>query len=190
MKGCNWYIALVVFVFALCFVGNDAVAQTQQMQVAPDSVRHLDLSRRRLRTVPPEVYEMTNLRYLNLSHNRIDTLDERMLLLTHLDTLLLGRNRLRTVPHWIGGMTSLRLLDMSRNPILDLPPTMANLKNLERLVLWSTGVVSMPPEMKALNYTLKELDLRVCPMTYDNQMEIEAILPTPRKRWDRVCNCK
>ncbi|MBQ9473313.1 MAG: leucine-rich repeat domain-containing protein [Bacteroidales bacterium] len=178
--------AAILLALFLAAAGGGVEAQT-----ANDTLTtHLDLSRRRLRAVPPEVYTMTNLRHLNLSHNRLDSLDERLLLLTRLDTLLLGRNRLRHVPEWIGNMRSLRLLDMSRNPILDLPPSMANLTRLERLVLWSTGVVSVPQEMGALNYTLKELDLRVCPMTYDDQKAVEEILPTPRKRWDHVCNCK
>ena len=155
-----------------------------------DSVYRLDLSHKKLRSIPEQVLTMSNLRFLNLSYNRIDTLHEGLSNLKHLDTLNLGRNRLRNIPEWMGRMTSLTVLNLNRNPILELPASMAALTNLKHLILWSTGVVSFPPEFAALNYTLKEVDMRVCPMTYDDQEAVERILPSPRKRWDRVCNCK
>ena len=51
-------------------------------------------------------------------------------------------------------------------------------------------IFRFPPGFAALDATLQLIDMRVCPMTYDDQQAIEALLPSPEKKWDRVCNCK
>ncbi|MBQ3949267.1 MAG: leucine-rich repeat domain-containing protein, partial [Bacteroidales bacterium] len=102
----------------------------------------------------------------------------------------LRRNRIRTVPPEVGQLTRLRRINLSRNPILELPDEMGNLVRLEDLILWMTGVVAFPPTFVALNESLKVIDLRVCPLTWDDQQAIEELLPLPRKRWDYVCNCQ
>jgi len=155
-----------------------------------DSVFILRLNRQRLRSIPSRVFTFRNLRVLDLGKNRIDSIPPQIGTLTHLEELNLQRNRIRIVPAEMGQLTQLRLLNMNRNPILDLPAEMGQLTHLEHLIIWCTGVVDFPPTFAALNYTLKEIDMRVCPMTWDNQQAVEELLPTPRKRWDYVCNCK
>ena len=155
-----------------------------------DSVYHLKLNYKRLKQIPPKVFEMHNLRILDLGRNFIDSIPPEIGTLTKLETLDLRRNRIRVVPPEIGRLTRLKKLNLSRNPILDLPDEMAGLVNLEELILWCTGVISFPPSFVVLNNTLKVIDLRVCPLSWDDQQAIEELLPSPRKRWDSVCNCK
>ena len=133
---------------------------------------------------------MHNLRTLDLGCNFIDSIPPEIGTLTSLEILNLRRNRIRSIPPEVGNLKNLRKINFSRNPILDLPDEMGNLTSLEELVLWCTGVISFPPSFVALNYTLKLIDLRVCPLTWDDQQAIEQLLPTPRKRWDYVCNCQ
>lgn len=156
----------------------------------PLKVYQLEMRYDRLKRIPPVVFECTNLRVLNLSKNFIDTLPPEIGRLVNLEVLNLQRNRIHSVPPEIGQLTELRILNLSRNPILELPDAMGNLVNLEELVLWMTGVVSFPPTFVALNSSLKTLDMRACPLTYDDQEAIESLLPGPSKRWDYVCNCK
>ncbi|MBR3960348.1 MAG: leucine-rich repeat domain-containing protein [Bacteroidales bacterium] len=155
-----------------------------------DSVYHLKLNYKRLKKIPPKVFEMHNLRTLDLGRNFIDSIPPEIGTLVNLESLDLRRNRIRKVPGEIGNLKNLKTLNLSRNPILDLPDEMSGLEKLEELILWCTGVISFPPSFVALNYTLKVIDLRVCPLTWDDQQAIEELLPTPRKRWDYVCNCK
>lgn len=156
----------------------------------PLQVYQLQIRYKRLKRIPPVVFECKNLRVLDLSKNFIDTLPPEIGALTSLEELNLNRNKLRSVPPEMGRLTSLRVLNLSRNPILELPPEMCALTKLEELILWMTGVVEFPPTFVSLNGTLKQLDMRACPMTYDNQETVEALLPSPKKRWDYVCNCK
>ena len=184
-------------VFALLFAtALSAAAQRDRVYKSlkevrnPDSVYILQLNYKRLKQIPPKVFAMHNLRKLNLGRNFIDSIPPEIGTLTNLEELDLRRNRIRIVPAEIGRLTNLKRLNLSRNPILDLPDEMGNLVNLEELILWCTGVISFPPTFVALNNTLKLIDLRVCPLSWDDQQAIEALLPSPRKRWDYVCNCQ
>ena len=155
----------------------------------PDSVFVLKLTHKRLNAVPQEVLAFRNLRVLDLSKNFIREIPAEMGQLSHLEELNLERNHIRTVPDEMGNLVQLRRLNLSRNPILDLPASMGNLSRLEELTIWSTGIIEFPASFSALNYTLKVIDMRVCPLTYDNQEAIEQLLPTPKKKWFRTCNC-
>ncbi|MBO4307258.1 MAG: leucine-rich repeat domain-containing protein [Bacteroidales bacterium] len=156
----------------------------------PDSVYVLRLNYKRLRQIPPKVFMMKNLKVLDLGKNFIDSIPPEIGNLRNLVELDLRRNRIRIVPPELGNLTNLRILNLSRNPILDLPDELSQLTSLEQLILWCTGVISFPPSFVALNYSLKLIDLRVCPLSWDDQQAIEDLLPSPRKRWDYVCNCK
>ncbi|MDY5968698.1 MAG: leucine-rich repeat domain-containing protein [Bacteroidales bacterium] len=188
------YLVLPVAMLLLCTVHSMAQPDKVYTSVAqiknPLQVYQLQIRYKRLKKVPLVVFECKNLRVLDLSKNFIDTLPPEIGTLANLEELNLHRNKLRSVPPEMGRLKNLRVLNLSRNPILELPPEMCSLSKLEKLILWMTGVVEVPPTFVSLNQTLKELDMRACPMTYDNQEEVETILPSPKKRWDYVCNCK
>lgn len=156
----------------------------------PDSVYILRLNHKRLREIPPIIFTFSNLHTLDLGKNRINNLPPEIGTLKNLQELDLRRNKLRTVPPEVGQLTQLQHINLSRNPILDLPEEMGALVNLKELIIWCTGIVDFPESFKALNYSLQLIDMRVCPMTWDNQQAVEELLPTPKKRWDHVCNCK
>ncbi|MBR3529095.1 MAG: leucine-rich repeat domain-containing protein [Bacteroidales bacterium] len=186
------FVILLLFLSTtLClFAQPDKVYRSLKDVRHPDSVYVLRLHFKRLRHIPPQVFTYRNLRVLDLSRNFIDSIPPQIATLTQLEELNLHRNRIRTVPAEVGRLSQLRKLNLSRNPILDLPDALSSLSQLEELVIWCTGIVSFPPSFVVLDQTLRLIDMRVCPMTYDDQQAVEALLPTPRKRWDYVCNCE
>ncbi len=180
----------------LCLAWAAGMAQPDKVYTRLSEIKdaaqvyQLEIRYKRLKRIPPIVFRCTNLRVLDLSKNFIDTLPPEIGELVNLEVLNLQRNRIRHVPPQIGQLARLRVLNLSRNPILELPDAMGGLAELEELILWMTGVISLPPTFVALNYSLKTLDMRACPLSYDDQEAIETLLPSPRKRWDYVCNCK
>ncbi len=186
----------IIFAFCLLTLAPGAAAQPDRVYKSlkevrnPDSVYILKMNYRRLKSIPAKVFTFRNLKELDLGKNFIDSIPPEIGDLTHLEKLELDRNRIRVVPPELGRLTRLRTLNLSRNPILDLPDEMSSLTELKELILWCTGIISFPPSFVALNYTLEVIDLRVCPLTWDDQQAIEQLLPTPRKRWDYVCNCQ
>jgi hypothetical protein len=131
-----------------------------------EAVYSLQLRGKRLKAVPAEVYEMTNLRELDLRGNRIVQLSDSIAQLMHLQRLVL-----------------------SRNPLRGLPAVMAQMTELRELVLWSTYVTDLPPEFEQLDGVLELLDLRDCPMSQEDQEALEHLLPTVKKLWYYTCNC-
>lgn len=181
---------LAILCSGLVWAQEDVVYSSLKEVKNPNDVYQLKLNYQRLRKIPPQVFTFTNLRVLDLSKNFIDSLPPELAQLTNLKELNLNRNKIRFVPEHIGQLTNLEILNLSRNPILELPESLGQLTNLKELILFMTGIISVPPTCFTLNYSLQVLDLRACPLTYDNQQAIEEILPSPRKRWDYVCNCK
>ena len=188
----------IQFILAILLLACPGLALGQRNKVYksmkevrnPDSVYVLKLNYKRLRQIPAKVFEMRNLRELDLGRNFIDSIPAEIGRLTRLERFDIRRNRIRTVPPELGRLTNLKYLNLSRNPILELPDELSNLDRLEELVIWCTGVVSFPPSFVALNATLRVIDMRVCPMRWEDQQAIEELLPSPRKRWDYVCNCQ
>lgn len=186
----------LLILLIVCSVIGTAAAQRDRVYKSlkdvrnPDSVYVLQLHFKRLREIPAKIFEMRNLRRLDLGRNFIDSIPPQIGQLTNLQELDLRRNRIRTVPPELGRLTELRVLNLSRNPILELPDQMSALTKLEELILWCTGVIALPPSFVALDATLKVIDLRVCPLKWEDQEAIRELLPTPRKRWDYVCNCQ
>jgi len=189
MKPLLFFLALLIAAPSLS-AQRDKVYKSMKEVRNPDSVYVLRLKYKRLRQIPPKVFTMHNLRELSLACNFIDSIPPEIANLTNLETLDLHRNRLRHVPPEVGRLVNLRVLNFSRNPILELPDELSNLTNLEELILWCTGVIAFPPSFVALNSSLRLIDLRVCPLTWDDQQAIDELLPSPRKRWDYVCNCQ
>ena len=189
MKKTIVLLLLCVMTFGVAAQRNKVYKSLKEVR-HPDSVYVLKLHFKRLRQIPPQVFTYRNLRVLDLGRNFIDSIPPEIASLTQLEELNLHRNKIRTVPPEVGQLRNLRKLNLSRNPILDLPDALGQLAQGEELRMWWSGIVSCPPTFVALDQTLRLIDMRVCPMTYDDQQAVEALLPTPRKRWDYVCNCE
>lgn len=191
MKHIISYTLLALLILPTLLVAQPDKVYTSLSEVTnPADVYILRLNHQRLKAIPYQIFSFSNLRVLDLSKNRIRHLPPQIGSLTLLEELNLDRNRLDTLPNELGRLDHLVRLNLSRNPLLDLPDSLARLSHLEELRIWSTGIISFPPSFAALNYSLKVIDMRACPLSYDNQESIEAILPTPQKKWYRKCNCQ
>ena len=127
-------------------------------QAARDRVTSLDLSKRQLTALPPEVAQLTNLTALDLSGNQLTALPPEVAQLTSLTSLDLGGNRLTALPPEVTQLTSLTSLDLGRNQLTALPPEVAQLTNLTALFLNNNQLTALPPEVTQLT-SLTSLDL-------------------------------
>lgn len=128
---------------------NDPVATWQGVTLQGDKIRELDLSRRNLVGILPEVFDadlFTELRYLSFFDNKLEgqipvtigTLAE----LTYLD---LDKNLFEgSVPTSFGGLTNLQALWLSRNNLDALPNEIGNLSSLQNLYLNDNKFTSLP----------------------------------------------
>ncbi|MFC1440517.1 COR domain-containing protein [Streptacidiphilus sp. N1-10] len=119
----------------------------------------LDLSSLGLESVPPEVWELTQLTALDLSSNklettpfegRLSTLPAEIGRLTRLTTLNVSFNGGMVLPPEIGELTQLTYLDLSHNGRLVLPAEIGKLTQLTTLYLTRNGLRALPAEIGKL----------------------------------------
>ncbi|KAJ0408552.1 hypothetical protein ATCC90586_009573 [Pythium insidiosum] len=133
---------------------NNSHVQKQKIQTAR-STGMLALPERKLRRVPSEVLELTQLRTLDLSQNRLEEVPVQLSALTALKTLKLQSNALTMLPD-LSSLTALTTLVLDNNQISALPNALP--PNLTKLSLKGNRLTSLPPSVLALTQ-LQELDL-------------------------------
>ncbi len=158
--------------------------------ISPDKVYRLHLNRKKLKTIPAEVFHFTNLVELNLANNRIEIIPGEIHHLKNLQVLNVSNNRIHTVSDSIGSLTELEILDLSRNFISRIPSTIQNLHKLQHLELWKNEIGRMPEEAGVLKNNLIYLDLRLNPLPQEQGEKLEQLLPMTEIRRTRVCACK
>jgi len=132
-------------------------------QAAKEKKKTLDLSGERLKHLPAEIGQLTNLTELSLFDNQLSSLPAEIGQLTNLTELSLFNNQLSSLPAEIGQLTNLKELNLSGNQLSLLPAEIGKLTKLTRLDIWNNKLSSLPAEIGQLA-NLTELNLS------DNQL--------------------
>lgn len=154
----------------------------------PDSVRYLSLKHKKLKKLPPEIFQFRNLEILDVSKNKLEEIPEDIEKLSKLRELSVANNYLTTLPIQIGNLTALKKIIAYQNNIAILPTTIGNLVNLELLDLWSNEIENFPQEIKALKQ-LKFVDMRGIMLSDEQKANIRALLPNTDVQFSMGCNC-
>lgn len=166
----------------------DEYTSLEEALLNPDSVYRLRL-RGRLKLVPPEVFSsFPNLQELNLSKNRLKEIPPEIQMLKNLKKLSLFKNRIEALPPEIGELENLEELIINNNELETLPEEIGKLKKLRYIDLWSNNIVGLPESISDIP-ALQEVDLRVIVMTESEQEEIKLLLPNAKVHMDEHCNC-
>jgi len=128
------------------------------------SLERLGLSRRGLRSIPPEIGALQQLQYLELSHNMLTEIPPEIGDLQKLQYLDLSRNMLTKIPPEIGDLPQLQYLNLSRNMLTEIPPEIGDLQKLQELHLYENQLTLIPPEIGNLQ-ALRELWLDLNQLT-------------------------
>lgn len=95
-------------------------------------------------TLPPEIFQLTNLTELDLRHNQFSSLPPEICKLTNLQKLNLWNNRLSDQYSAICQLPNLTVLDLCNNQFKSLPPEICNLMNLKKLNLYGNYISRLP----------------------------------------------
>jgi small GTP-binding protein len=105
--------------------GEQAMTNEELLKVIEEAkasgATYLDLSRKEITTLPPEICRLTNLTALNLLDNQLTTLPPELFQLTNLTKLYLSYNQLTTLPPEICQLTKLTELRLHFNPLISPP---------------------------------------------------------------------
>jgi Leucine-rich repeat (LRR) protein len=195
------------FILLFVFISRLAIAQEEEPNVQlvddtnyiyrsvsvamqnPEKVFRLNLSRTKLKTIPADVFRLTNLRELDLSKNKIDSIPPEIGLLVNLASLNLAGNNLELLPDEIGRLSQLTHLNLNRNKIVALPPSIGDLTNLELLELWDNELSDIPDDISRLK-KLKAVELRGILFSEEEAARIDSLLPDTKVFMSPTCNCK
>ncbi|WPD24168.1 MAG: COR domain-containing protein [Candidatus Electrothrix scaldis] len=122
------------------------------------NLTRLDLRGNQLTALPPEICQLTNLTKLYLSDNQLSSLSLELFQLTNLWRLNLSGNQLTSLPPEICRLTNLTEFYLSRNQFTTLPLEICQLTKLTALGLSSKQLTTLPPEICQLT-NLKGLSL-------------------------------
>ena len=111
-----------------------------------------------LRTLPPDITNLTNLQILSLSNNQLTVLPPELGQLTALQSLSLFDNQLTVLPPELTQLTALQSLDLGFNQLTALPPELTQLTALQSLNLFNNQLTVLPPELTQLT-ALQSLNL-------------------------------
>lgn len=155
----------------------------------PEQVIRLELKKKKLKKIPPEVFQLTNLQYLDLSKNKLRELPDSIGKLTNLQSLILSKNEIEEINPAIGKLTNLFYLEINNNSLTALPYEIGKLENLRTLDLWSNDIGRFPDSMRHLK-SLQTLDLRVIMIPDSEQARIRMWLPHTKIFFSPYCKCQ
>lgn len=104
----------------------------------------LILRNNRLKKLPQDIGELTNLRELYLNNSKIVNLPDSFCNLKNLEIVSLGTNFLEHLPNNIGFLTKLKILHLSANFLKKVPKSICELRNLETLSLSNNRLENLP----------------------------------------------
>lgn len=126
-------------------------------------LKALILSNNEISTLPPEIGQLTNLLALFLANNGLSSLPNEIRLLSKLKFLYLGGNKFKMFPRQLLYLTCLNMLSLSGNNLAYLPEEIVRLKDLAGMDLSDNNIERLPGEILQLQ-DLQELNVRNNPL--------------------------
>lgn len=154
----------------------------------PEQVIKLELRKKRLKSIPPEVFKFPNLQYLDLSKNNIGEIPADIGKLKNLQYFSIARNHLVEFPVEIGELSNLYYFNANNNDLVAITPGVGKLEKLRNFDLWSNNIERFPEELQGMK-ALKILDLRVIMIPDAEQARIQALLPNTKIFFSPYCKC-
>jgi Leucine-rich repeat (LRR) protein len=114
------------------------------------SLKVLDLSELRYKTIPSAVFKLTNLKQLYFAYNELETLPSDMANLKELEYLNLDGNRLVTLGENLAPLTNIRWLRLNGNRLKDLPQSISAMASLQRIYLKNNRMKEVPECLKGM----------------------------------------
>ncbi|PCJ81770.1 MAG: hypothetical protein COA49_04505 [Bacteroidetes bacterium] len=191
-------IFIVILAISVTIFNVAAQSQTPLYESIEDAINarknglkviRLDLTRKKLTTVPIEVRDFVHLRELYLDKNRLSELPIWMGELTDIEIFSAERNKLEEFPEHLLSLKNLKRLYLGDNLITSIPINIDNLEHLEWLGLWSNLIRVFPASLSDIP-NLKTLDLLYNDMTYSEQTWLRELLPHVLLEFSDPCNCK
>ena len=203
----GWRVGLLLAAMATCTVSRGQARRVGIPGVSPGTVwfddlnealtAHqagtpvvaLDLTRRKLETLPQDLVELSALRVLMLHKNLLNDLPPWLAEMESLEVLLLDQNRFNAFPDVLLHMDHLETLSLGDNFIEEIPLDVDHMASLRHLGLWGNLIGRYPASLGDLP-NLRTLDLLHNDMTAEEQELVSSMLPQVKVLLSEPCLCE
>ncbi|CAM9936286.1 unnamed protein product [Ascophyllum nodosum] len=138
--------------------------------LAATPLKHLNLGRNQLKSLPAELSKVGTLETLWADDNAIQDFPRAIIQLKRLEELRLSGNRISEVPEDIAALSGLRVLALDNNDLKTVPAAIGKLSRLRCLLLRQNELEELPPEIGNL------LDLRTLGISSNRLMSLPGSL--------------
>ncbi len=188
----NYYLYLLFFLIGLTTkIEAQRSVMYKNLEEAVQNkelVYKLNLSRKKLDSLPNNLFQLKNLEYLDLSKNRLDHIPKELKALQNLEHINLSKNNFTDFPKIITELSQLQEIIINNNKITSIPKQIKYLNSLVKLDMWSNELIEVPDEIGQLT-SLKEVDLRVIQFSDREKERISGLLPNTKVYFSNSCNC-
>jgi len=113
------------------------------IDVLHPSLRNLELSKNKLKTLPKSIGQFKELKILNVSNNSLEHLPEEINCLSKIETLQVNCNLLKSIPP-LNNLMFLKRASFGNNQLSVFPEFLCELKHLEALDLSKNNITQLP----------------------------------------------
>ncbi len=116
----------------------------------PDSVYKLNLRRKRMSSIPPEIGKLKNLEVLIISGSTIKSLPDEIEECKNLKSIIANSSKLEEIPATLGNLKKLRTLKIGHCNIKSIPKEIGNIESLWHLSIGDNSIKYVPKELSKL----------------------------------------
>jgi Leucine-rich repeat (LRR) protein len=192
---CFFILILVVFEYnAQCLSAQQLdtckiYRSIAAIQGHENEVYRVDLSKKKLKAIPPEVFQCSHLQELKMNKNDIREIPEAIRNCKELQRIEMQFNRIDSLPPALFSLIHLKKLDLGYNDVFTIPDAIGDLQELEILAMWDNPIGIYSHELLRLN-KLKHLDLLNNPINESVQRALQEGLPNCQMHFSFPCQCE
>jgi Leucine-rich repeat (LRR) protein len=133
------------------------------------------LQNNNLKTLPKELWRLSNLQELNLGSNQLKTIPEQVGLLRNLRELYIHKNQICNLPTQIGNLEKLETLDATDNCLEWLPNEILRLNHLKKLWIENNPFTAAETTQTAL-ISLKDICIQTIGQLCNTDLESRRVI--------------
>jgi Leucine-rich repeat (LRR) protein len=154
-----------------------------------DQVYRVDLSKKKLDSIPHELFNLPHLQELKFNKNNLTTLPPQITRWKELQRIEIEFNALDTLPPYLFELHHLKKVDFGYNFITSIPDQISELHELEILALWDNPIFKYSRELIEMPQ-LKHLDFSNNFMSESVQNALREGLPHCKLYFPMPCQCE
>ena len=183
--------------FSVLFSLITVHAQTQKKYISlekallskkKDTIEFIEIKRKKLKSLPVQIYQFNNLKGLDVSRNRLKNLPDSISTFVHLEELNISRNKFEFIPISLTRLKSLKSLKATWNKLTLICDQMENLENVIEIDFFNNEISDFGNGLHKMK-RLQRLDIRGVMYGIETHKQITKMFKNIQLKIDPPCSC-